>query len=168
MEGSYREYHKGSYSAATMHPTEAEQEAQRMRAAVCSLVGLRPLSESGDRSLSEPGKPGTEGGSEGVEEGGGEECEETEGIAEEGGAGIGEEGESREVRYARTSTFGVQVLGNIVLGYIHGVCFSNVLLAGACVYNNCFHQGYRSLCGCFMQQAFVASVSCFVCAGLAR
>lgn len=42
MEASYREYHKTAFTAATVHRTEAAQEAQRMRTAVCSLVGLRP------------------------------------------------------------------------------------------------------------------------------
>lgn len=147
VEGSYREYHKGAYSAAAIHPTEAEQEAQRMRAAVCSLVGLRPPSESDDQSLSGPEKPGTEGGNEGVEEGGeGEEGEEREGIAREGGAEIGEEGQGREVRFVRTYKFGVQVLGNIVFGYILGVC-----LATSC------SQGRVSTTAVF-SRAIVASV----------
>lgn len=44
MEGSYREYHKTAFNAAAVHPAEAEQEAQRMRTAVCSLMGLHPPS----------------------------------------------------------------------------------------------------------------------------
>ncbi|CAM9316736.1 unnamed protein product, partial [Laminaria digitata] len=94
VEASYREYHKGAYSAAVIHPTEAEQEAQRMRAAICSLLGLRPPSESDDRSLSEPERPGTEGGGEGVEDGGegdGEDGEEG-GVVGEGEEGTVEEG----------------------------------------------------------------------------
>lgn len=98
VEGSYREYYKGAYSAAAIHPAEAEEEAQRMRVAICSLLGLRPPSESDDQSLSEPEKPGTEGGGDGAEDGGeGEKVEEGEGKAERG-VGIGEGGEGREVR----------------------------------------------------------------------
>lgn len=102
MEASYREYHKGAYSAASIHPTEAEQEAQRMRTAVCALLGLQPPSDADEQSLSTMGKPGTEGGGEGVEGGAeGEEREDGEGIAE-GEAGVGEEEEGRKVRYVHT------------------------------------------------------------------
>lgn len=51
VEASYREYHKTAFTAATEHPAEAAQEAQRMRTVVCSLVGLRlplpPTQEGG-------------------------------------------------------------------------------------------------------------------------
>lgn len=97
MEGSYREYHKGAYSAALIHPTEAEQEAQRTRVAICSLLGLRPPSESDEQSLSESVKEsvkhGTEGGEEaedGAEAGEGEDGKE--------GERVGEETEGKEVR----------------------------------------------------------------------
>lgn len=42
MEESYREYYKTAFTAASVHPAEAAQEAQRTCAAICSLVGLRP------------------------------------------------------------------------------------------------------------------------------
>lgn len=42
VEESYREYHKTAFTAAAVHPAEAAQEAERVRAAICSLVGLRP------------------------------------------------------------------------------------------------------------------------------
>lgn len=42
VEGSYREYHSTAFTAASIHPAEATQEAQRIRTAVCSLMGLRP------------------------------------------------------------------------------------------------------------------------------
>eukprot|EP00904_Undaria_pinnatifida_P004042 jgi/Undpi1/13639/HiC_scaffold_9.g03293.m1 len=90
VEGSYREYHKGAYSAALIHPTEAEQEAQRTRAAICSLLGLQPPSESDEQSLSESVKEsvkhGTEGGEEaedGAEGGEGEDGKEGERVGEE-------------------------------------------------------------------------------------
>lgn len=42
VEESYREYHKTAFTAAAVHPAEAAQEAERVRAAICSLVGLHP------------------------------------------------------------------------------------------------------------------------------
>lgn len=40
MEESYREYHKTAFSAAAIHPSEAAEEAQKVRGVICSLLGL--------------------------------------------------------------------------------------------------------------------------------
>eukprot|EP00903_Cladosiphon_okamuranus_P015016 g13894.t1 len=55
VEASYREYHKTAFTAAKVHPSEVAQEAQRMRTAVCSLVGLRPLTSPTDEGASGDG-----------------------------------------------------------------------------------------------------------------
>lgn len=46
MEESYREYHKTAYSAAAVHPAEAKEEALKIQAAMCSLIGLSPPADS--------------------------------------------------------------------------------------------------------------------------
>lgn len=40
VEESYREYHKTAISAAAIHPSEAAEEAQKVRGVICSLLGL--------------------------------------------------------------------------------------------------------------------------------
>ena len=96
VEASYRDYHKTAFTAATVHPTEAAQEAQRMRTAVCSLVGLRPPPPpTQDR-------PGGEGGGEQANP-----AEEADGaggrVAAEGPEGGKAEG-GEEVRTARVTS----------------------------------------------------------------
>lgn len=56
MEESYRAYYKSAFDAAAIHPSDAAQEASRVRAAICALLGLcplpmdnRPSSDSGNR-----------------------------------------------------------------------------------------------------------------------
>lgn len=85
MEASYREYHKTAFTAATVHPAEAAQEAQRMRTVVCSLVGLRPPPP--------PTQEGTSG--DGGGDGGGERVGPTE-VDGAVGRAAGEEAEGGE------------------------------------------------------------------------
>ncbi|CAM9618005.1 unnamed protein product [Scytosiphon promiscuus] len=61
VEGSYREYHKMAFAAAAVHPTEAAQEAQRTRVAICSLVGLRPPPSPTTEITTQEGKNGSRG-----------------------------------------------------------------------------------------------------------
>ncbi len=65
VEGSYREYHSTAFTAASTHPTEATQEAQRIRTAVCSLMGLRPPPPPAPEALSGGGGGGGGGRSGG-------------------------------------------------------------------------------------------------------
>ena len=45
VEESYRVYHKTAFEACAIHPMEVAKEAERIRAAVCAHVGLRPPSK---------------------------------------------------------------------------------------------------------------------------
>lgn len=112
VEESYREYHKTAFTAATVHPAEAAQEAQRMHIVVCSLVGLRPPPPPTREG------PDGDGGGEGagpaeVDGAGGRVAEEQAG----GGEAVGEE----EVR-----TIGViRAFRNQSHGFVS--CFRRVL-----------------------------------------
>ena len=63
MEGSYREYHATAFTAAGIHPAEASEEGQRIRTAICSLMGLRPPPPQ------TPEAPGGDGGNDGARTG---------------------------------------------------------------------------------------------------
>ncbi|CBJ30237.1 conserved unknown protein [Ectocarpus siliculosus] len=68
VEESYREYHKTAFTAAAVHPAKAAQEAERVRAAICSLVGLHPPRPPTTETPHNEGGDGEGGIGEGTEE----------------------------------------------------------------------------------------------------
>lgn len=42
IEESYRSYHKTAFEAAAIHPSDAAEEALKVRSVVCELLGLSP------------------------------------------------------------------------------------------------------------------------------
>ncbi|CAM9256084.1 unnamed protein product [Ectocarpus sp. 12 AP-2014] len=77
VEESYREYHKTAFTAAAVHPAEAAQEAGRVRAAICSLVGLHPPRPPMTATPHAEGGDGDGGRADGTEEAGREDEEES-------------------------------------------------------------------------------------------
>ncbi|CAN0467417.1 unnamed protein product, partial [Ectocarpus sp. 12 AP-2014] len=68
VEESYREYHKTAFTAAAVHPAEAAQEADRVREAIFSLVGLHPPRPPMTETPHAEGGDGDGGIGEGTEE----------------------------------------------------------------------------------------------------
>lgn len=85
VEESYREYHKTAFTAAAVHPAEAAQEAERVRAAICSLVGLHPPRPPMTETPNAEGGDGDGGIGEGTEEAVREDKEEVRGKEWRGG-----------------------------------------------------------------------------------
>ncbi|CAM9524177.1 unnamed protein product, partial [Sphacelaria rigidula] len=85
VEESYREYHKIAFTAATVHPFQATEEAVRVRAAIAALLGLRPPPDTTATSSLSSEIVGDENGGDEVDTDGGDE-----------GGGTAEEDEREE------------------------------------------------------------------------
>lgn len=62
-----------AFTAATVHPLEATEEALRVRAAIAALLGLRPPPDSASTSSLSSGVEGDESGGDKVDTEGGDE-----------------------------------------------------------------------------------------------
>lgn len=61
VEESYRSYHKTAFEAAAIHPSDAAEEASKVRSVVCALLGLSPATFS-DEDSEDPRSEAAAGG----------------------------------------------------------------------------------------------------------